>query len=346
MRYTALLLAGLTAGMWAAPASATGPLSTRGPSLLDTYAGSTRQFLASESTRSTPAAVAAVPADIQTEVQSNGTRAVSGDRKSPTKAFFLSLLLPGLGEAYAGNYLRAGVFLGIEAVGWTAWGIYDGKGKSKRDEFIAIQAEHWSFDRYDAYRNAVWSKSGVGLSQQDSLSVLGGTHHYDAIAGRPQPKVDDQYEMIGKYHRFVYGWDDATHPIEGDLLSTHFPQPPAGETWGKVKEDWLSNVSNLVTPDFTAGTDIYQVQFLDQAQSANRDRYMEIRRESNDYHSTAKKFTTVIMFNHIASAIHAARLTSRMNSTGAYEEPQTSIGMMMVPGRSELVPTLTVQRRF
>lgn len=346
MRYAALLLAGLTAGMWAAPAAATEPLSTRGTSLLATYAGSTRQFLASESTRNTPTAVATVAADAQTEIESNGARAVTGDRKSPVKAFFLSLLLPGLGEAYAGNYLRAGVFLGIEAVGWTAWSIYDNKGKDKREEFVAFQDAHWSFERYDAYRNAVWNRSGVGLSQQDSLSVLGGTHHYDAIAGRPQPKTDDQYEMIGKYHRFVYGWDDATHPIEGDPLSTHFPQPPAGETWGTVKEDWLSNVSNLVTPDFTPGTDIYQVQHLDLVQSANRDRYMEIRRESNDYHSTAKKFTTVIMFNHIVSAIHAARITSRMNSTGAYEAPKTSVGMMMVPGRNELVPTLTVQRRF
>lgn len=42
------------------------------------------------------------------------------ERKSPSRAFFYSLLLPGTGEAYVGEKLQSKIFLGIEI---TAWGL-------------------------------------------------------------------------------------------------------------------------------------------------------------------------------------------------------------------------------
>ncbi len=40
------------------------------------------------------------------------------ERKSPSRAFFYSLLLPGTGEAYVGESFQSKLFLGIELVGW------------------------------------------------------------------------------------------------------------------------------------------------------------------------------------------------------------------------------------
>jgi hypothetical protein len=40
------------------------------------------------------------------------------ERKSPSKAFFYSLLLPGTGEAYVGKKTQSKVFLAIEIVAW------------------------------------------------------------------------------------------------------------------------------------------------------------------------------------------------------------------------------------
>ena len=40
------------------------------------------------------------------------------ERKSPSKAFFSSLILPGTGEAYVGEKTQSKVFLGIEVVAW------------------------------------------------------------------------------------------------------------------------------------------------------------------------------------------------------------------------------------
>ena len=36
------------------------------------------------------------------------------ERKSPSRAFFSSLLLPGTGEAYVGEYTQSKIFIGIE----------------------------------------------------------------------------------------------------------------------------------------------------------------------------------------------------------------------------------------
>lgn len=40
------------------------------------------------------------------------------ERKSPSKAFFYSLILPGTGEAYVGEEFQSKLFLGLELVGW------------------------------------------------------------------------------------------------------------------------------------------------------------------------------------------------------------------------------------
>jgi len=49
---------------------------------------------------------------------------VSAGTKSPRKAFLLSLLLPGLGEYYAGETGRAKIFLGTEIGIWTSFGAF------------------------------------------------------------------------------------------------------------------------------------------------------------------------------------------------------------------------------
>lgn len=40
------------------------------------------------------------------------------ERKSPSRAFFSSLILPGTGESYVGNETQGKIFFGIEIVGW------------------------------------------------------------------------------------------------------------------------------------------------------------------------------------------------------------------------------------
>ena len=353
MRHATLsMVVFLTTALAGAPAFGSGS----GVSVLDGYVGSARQYLDAEGARTT-VRVEAEPAD---EVDVSGPSESRPARHvSPKRAFFLSLLVPGLGEFYAGNPTRAAIFLGVEAAAWTAWSVYRGKGNDARDVYIAFQEAHWSFDRYDAYRHAVWAHAAqetdifnpdtrsLQSRQQDSLSVLVGTHHYDDCCGQPMPSDDDRYEMIGKYFRFSYGWDDATVYDDSSTLlseSGYFPDPGAAE-WGTVTADWTSARGGdfvNVAVDSTG----YQVQNLNLVLSANREEYTQLRADANDHFGTAKKFTTVILFNHIISAIHAARLAKKVNETGVFEAPTTSLRMELLPTQKDLVPMLVVRRRF
>ena|GEM_PF-1007066 len=287
----------------------------------------------------------------------------SGERgmKSPVKAFFLSLLVPGLGELYSGHRIRGAVFLAVEGTAWALWGTYRGKGKDWEDKYIAFQAKHWSFARYDAYRHAVWDRAGqesniwdpsrrLSDRQQDSLTILIGTHHYDDCCGQKMPSDDDRYEMIGKYYRFSYGWDDATLYSDSTvLLSTRFPEPAPSDNgvWGLDKQDWLTVLGGaLVTAAYDTNF-VYQVQHLDRVRSANRDEYMRMREKSNDNYGTAKKMTTVILFNHVISAIHAARMAKSANrNRGVVEPPKTQLRMTLYRTDRDLMPMLVVWRRF
>jgi hypothetical protein len=129
------------------------------------------------------------------------------ETKSPRKGFILSLLLPGAGEFYAESKIKAGVFLGLEALFWTGYLSYHGKAKDKEDEYLNYADIHW---KEQAYRDSL-----KNIYQIDNIdSVPTGTRltsDFDTVViieHLPDSKTQQYYEMIGKYDQFRYGWDD------------------------------------------------------------------------------------------------------------------------------------------
>jgi hypothetical protein len=309
-------------------------------------------------------AISATQPRLQTSENPLASSTGTYQRKSPAKAFFLSLVLPGLGELYTGHAIRGAAFLAVEGTAWGLWSNFHGNGQDWEKKYIDYQAAHWNFERYDAYRHAVWDRVGqitnfwdvgrpLSSRQQDSLTVLVGAHHYDDCCGQTMPAEDDRLEMIGKYYAFSYGWDDATvYNNSTKLLSTEFPDPrPAHNgVWGLDKQDWISVLGGvLVTPVYDDSTFVFQVPNLNLVTSVNREEYMTMRQKANNSYSNAEKMVTVILFNHIISAIHAARLASSMNSSGGgagVQPTNTSLRMALQRTDRDMVPMLVLWRRF
>ncbi|MCH9023840.1 MAG: hypothetical protein IH931_00770, partial [candidate division Zixibacteria bacterium] len=136
-------------------------------------------------------------AEFDSDDNSSGSVSKSG-YKSPSKAFLLSLALPGLGQYYSGSKVKAAAFVGVEAFAWLMRGKWNSEGTDLTAEFEQFNRDHWSDSVYEDYLFYVY-----GVRDDDSANFQEVSHHL------PDTRTQQYYEMTGKYDQFSWGWDDA-----------------------------------------------------------------------------------------------------------------------------------------
>jgi hypothetical protein len=164
------------------------------------------------------------------------------DKKSPVLAGFLSLLVPGAGEIYSGEYLKAGIFVALEAAVITTAVIYDNKGDRKTNEFQDYADAYnnpnhnWSVVRYaewlieNEYPQDQWSelKTKIIISDDQNLAPWDrvnweALNEAESGSHKLAPHGEQQYyELIGKYHQYSSGWNDFTGGGNDNLVSPNF----------------------------------------------------------------------------------------------------------------------------
>jgi len=142
------------------------------------------------------------------------------DTKSPTLAGVLSGILPGAGEFYTEQYLKAGIFLAIETAAITTALIYNHKGDYQTAFFENYNNLHWSPVRYAQWtiNNAKYINPNIDPTQYHVFNTngslnwgelnrlesdLGGGYSHQLA----QFGTQDYYEITGKYPQFSHGWD-------------------------------------------------------------------------------------------------------------------------------------------
>ncbi len=234
-------------------------------------------------------------------------------RKSPLLAGLLSAVVPGAGEVYAGSYLLAGLFAGLEVGGWVANAHYNSLGDERTTQFQNYADAHWSVVKYAEWLNAnaknfeggddrllqiainpdatlpPWQRVDWETMNRVELAIPKFSH-------RLPPHGDQQYfEMIGKYNQYSYGWEDK---LSGDYY------------------------------DISARFRDYSTQ----------------RGHANDAYNTASLFVNLIVLNHVLSAVDAAWAAARANRD---IELHSSVRVLTLPdGRAELMPTSQLRWRF
>lgn len=162
------------------------------------------------------------------------------NKKSPFLAGILSLLVPGAGEIYSEEYLKAGIFLAIEAAVITTAVIYDGKGDDKTTEFQNYadaynNPDHnWSVVRYAQWlvqyehNNDQALLNRIIISNDESLPPWQRVNWDELNAAEkgshklPRHGEQQYYELIGKYHQYSSGWNDFTGGGNKDQISPNF----------------------------------------------------------------------------------------------------------------------------
>jgi hypothetical protein len=215
-------------------------------------------------------------------------------RKSPWLAAGMSILIPGAGEFYTGDYWKSAAFFAVDVALWIFAYNYDKKGDRQTDFFQNFANQNWSVVKYAQYA-------------QDNLTPPNGPYNWliPNTEGRPPwdrvnwselnrmeqdiggyyshvlPPYGQQqyYELIGKYPQFNQGWDDS------------------GPTF---------NYGDPLTPNF--------LWYAGQRGLANR------------YYEKATTFVTIALVNHIVSAFDAAFSAASWN-----KKLQASLDTQAVP---------------
>lgn len=240
-------------------------------------------------------------------------------KKSVFLAGLMSAVVPGAGEFYTEHYIKAGIFIAVEAAAITAAIMYNNKGDDQTTVFENFANNHWSAKRYaqwslDNLPNLVPDVSQNDLSYYQNNLFRNGEVNYNVLnmmerligsyySHQLDPFGTQQYyEMIGKYHQFNTGWDD-------------YDQNKPFEPYD---------------PDTFTVTNRFKY-------------YSGERSKANDFYSVAKTAVTIVILNHVISAIDAAWSASRYNKT---LDAKFSLEKQTIGFYTEYYPQLNLKLSF
>jgi hypothetical protein len=200
---------------------------------------------------------------------------VETERKLPGRAMLLSAVIPGTGQLYAGAKIRGAVFLALEAAGWTAFAMYQTKGKDKEDEYEQFADDHWLRGDYWAAVQEIATTNGFtgDVTQTPWSELIAGNYLPPNFTHElPSSNTQQYYEMIGKYlSQFGFGWDDG------------YDDPDTTLYWDGRFEDNNPTV------------------------------YNNMRYDSNKLLDNATIALEIVLVNHVISALDAGFLVRRQN---------------------------------
>ena len=206
---------------------------------------------------------------------------VSADRKkekSPFLGALFSLVVPGSGEFYGGNLLKAVIFLGVEAAGWGVYAFLQHKGDVKTADFQAYADKYWDIHTYAAWlKDQGFQGAGNIDPNEQNWQILQAQIHVceSQNFSHTLPNQGEQqfYELIGKYQNFEAGWTNRAHVP---------PKAPGPYYYESYRDDVFVN-------------------------------YAYTREDANHFYNYATTSIYFVVLNHLLSAADAAWEVTKYN---------------------------------
>ncbi len=245
-----------------------------------------------------------------------------GEYRNPKRALFLSLVVPGLGQAYVGqstfNYVRAGAYFATEVTLGVLWYQYTVvKYDREVARFRRLADEHWD---QGTYENAV---AGLPADQPVLFETLNPYRGIYCDAVQPGPSTSglnrgcrEPYSSDAgiqqDYATFRATMNDDTSAVARSTRRANFPSPVDFYELIGQRQEFIFGWSDAQGANYNLSDSTVM------GTSAHRDRYNAMRQQAKDYSRMQAWFIGGIILNHIASAVDAA-LTARYYNRVLYE---------------------------
>jgi hypothetical protein len=257
----------------------------------------------------------------------NGIDEMKGRYKSPRKALFMSLVVPGAGQMYVGGsgftYARGGVYLALEAALWGSWYYFSvHKYDQQVNKYKKFAKAHYSIGRYERGMRDLYNADAVNYESEFRRRYLGSRESFcEGIFGIAT--------MHGCYDR------DKLYKNDVEYTNDFVNSPKSlKEEMDKVKFNSSADVYQLIADDaYVLGWDdvsdatVATALGLEDPNSAteklgtssSQKKYRSLRSKANDYADMQAWFFGGLILNHIVSAIDAA-ISANSHNKALYEE--------------------------
>jgi hypothetical protein len=269
--------------------------------------------------------------------------------KSPRVAMLLSLLLPGLGQAYARSYIKAAAFGAAEVAAISAAVYFNSKAKSKRNEAYRWADVNFDAGKMDGYETMLRDEFVERGFEEDWAGIVDSAFWADTAKAGKSPYF---YESI-RYREFTPGWLDNEPGL--DLIIR------GGDENGVINVPGENGKENRYYQVYNGGADLLfycvrRVLSIDGegkptavgndwalGYSDAQAEYNSMMDKSNSYSDAVNYMFYAMLLNHIASAIdagftaraHNARLLGADNSVWnriSVEQRHVFTGSAVSPG--------------
>ncbi len=259
-----------------------------------------------------------------------GIDEMKGKYKSPRKAMFMSLVIPGSGQLYTGGtsftYVRGGVYLALEAALWGSWYYFSvHKYDEQVDKYKKFAKQHYSIGRYEAGMRELYMQlsdeteesrfeTRYMSSREDFCKAIYGTATNSGCYTRGKLFTNDKPHTdrfsTKNPSSLKKEIDSQKNFYDMPVVYQHIADRNYVLGWDDVEDAEIA--SNLGLEDDAS-------EFVPLASSDNMDKYRSMRGKANDYADMQAWFFGGIILNHLISAVDAA-FTAHAHNKELYSE--------------------------
>lgn len=212
--------------------------------------------------------------------------------RSPKVAILLSLLVPGVGQAYSHHSLKAAIFGFVEASFITAGAIVAYQGNKRMNTARSFADKHYSVDSLDRYRNLFYAKDTL----YDSI-IFYNFSKYSDFKREASKKSQSYYNLISRQvSPYIQGWKDVTPRFDNN-----FDPVDTSDNGNYIANEDPDSLFFVYFVD-NNGTIDTAVQY---GLSKNQREFSSLLSNANLYFRWSKGLFSMLLINHIVSAVDA-----------------------------------------